>query len=243
MRDGLGGIQSVAVVGGTSDIGLAIARALTKLGANRYILAGRDVEAMRRASEDLPATSFVELDVVRDEHEQALNTLFADGDIDVVVLAAGTLNAQPSPQEIGEMARVNGAGSIALLAGVADRLRTQGHGHLVVLSSIAVVRPRPSNYWYGASKVGLDFAARGLADDLDGSTVRVSVVRPGFVRSKMTEGMKPAPLSCNPEDVGQAVAGAIGSDAGGVVWVPGALRYLAWILRILPMGVLRRIDR
>lgn len=243
MRDGLGGVQSVAVVGGTSDIGLAIARELTKLGGNRYILAGRDVEAMRRASEDLPATSFVELDVARDKQEEALNTLFADGDVDVVVLAAGKLNAQPSPKEISEMARVNGAGSIALLAEVADRLRTQGHGHLVVISSIAVVRPRPSNFWYGASKVGLDFAARGLADDLGDSNVLVSVVRPGFVHSKMTEGMKPAPLSCKPEDVGRAVAKAVVNGDDGVVWVPGALRYLAYLLRLLPMSILSKIDR
>ena len=130
-----------------------------------------------------------------------------------------------------------------MLARIGEQLRSQGHGHLVVLSSISVVRPRPSNYWYGASKAGLDFASRGLADDLAESVVRVSTVRPGFVHTKMTEGMRPAPLSSQPEDVGKAVRAAVQDDRGGVLWVPGALRYLALAIRLLPTNLLRRLDR
>ena len=243
MRDGLGGIESVAIIGGSSDIGLAIGRALEKLGASRYVLTGRDPEAIASRSTGLPSTTIVKLDVGQlDQHDEALEAVFGPGDIDVVVLAAGVLHSDPSPGEVGEMALVNGAGSIALLASIGDRLRRQGHGHLVILSSMAVARPRPSNYWYGASKAGLDFAARGLADDLEDYGITVNVVRPGFVHTKMTEGMQPAPFSCSSEDVGRAVAESVASNQGGVLWVPGILRYLAAVLRLLPVGILRRLE-
>jgi decaprenylphospho-beta-D-erythro-pentofuranosid-2-ulose 2-reductase len=244
MRDGLGGIQSVGIVGGTSDIGLAIARELRNLGAERFVLAGRDPHSMDNAGADLADRTAVTVDAADlASHQGAVEAMFSGGDLDVVVLAAGVLRPDPSPGDIAEMALANGAGSISLLAHLAKRLRAQGHGHLVVLSSMSVVRPRPSNYWYGASKAGLDFAARGLANDLEGSDVQVSIVRPGFVRSKMTAGMRPAPLACDPGLVGRAVAGAVHSHRGAVIWVPPTLRWLATLLRLLPRSLLARIDR
>lgn len=244
MRDGLGGIDSVALIGGTSDIGLAIARELTGLGAGRYVLAGRDLNSMRNTAGDLPVQDVVTLDVGNvNDQRKAVDAIFASGDIDVVVLAAGVLYTDPSPQQIAEMATVNGSGSVSLLAELAERLLSQGHGHLVVLSSMAVVRSRPSNYWYGASKAGLDFAALGLAGELEGTGIHVTIVRPGFVHTKMTEGMRSAPFACKPEDVGLAVADAVRDAVGGVLWVPGVLRWVSYALRLLPRSFLHRIER
>ena len=162
MRDGLGGIDTVAVIGGTSDIGLAIARELTSLGARRYVLAGRDLDSMKAGAGELPVDDLVALDLASDSPTRAVESIFAGGDVDVVVLTAGVLHNDPNPAQIEEMAVVNGSGSVAAMAAVARALNAQGHGHLVVLSSIAAVRPRPSNYWYGASKAALDFAARAF---------------------------------------------------------------------------------
>lgn len=244
MRDGLGGIGTVAVIGGGSDIGLAIARALKNLGAKRYVLAGRSSSSFIVSASDLPNMSSVELDLTDlASLESAVDLLFSNGDLDVVVLAAGILEADPDSRAVTEMALVNGAASISLLSLVGDRVRQQGHGHLIILSSMAVSRPRPSNYWYGASKVGLDFAARGLADSFADSTVSVSIIRPGFVHTKMTEGMAPAPFATSPEAIARAVVNQVRNSSSGVVWVPAILRLVATALAWLPRSLLQRLDR
>ena len=96
-------------------------------------------------------------------------------------------------------------------------MRDQGHGTIVVLSSIAAIRPRKANLVYGATKAALDAFGRGLADSLHGSGVRVLLIRPGFVIGRMTAGMVPAPLATTPAAVGQAVATALArGDRDGV---------------------------
>ncbi len=99
-------------------------------------------------------------------------------------------------------------------------MRAQGRGTIVVLSSVAAIRPRKANYVYGAAKAGLDAFARGLADALHGSGVRVILVRPGFVTGRMTAGMTPAPLATTPQAVGAAVAAALRRPGSRTVWVP-----------------------
>ena len=246
MRDAFGRVQSVAVIGGTSDIGLACARELlTKSG--RLILAGRDRVSLTAALADARFDGeVVDLDVSAPEtHAAAIEEVFSGGDVDVVLLAAGVLEAQDrAAHEVDRavhMATVNGVGSLSVMLEVASHLRDQGHGHLVVLSSFAVVRPRPDNYLYGSSKAMLDFAARGLADDLRGSAVRVTTVRPGFVHTKMTRGMKAAPFSVSPAAVARSVAAEVAADRSGVVWVPKALAVLAMVVRAAPMALLRRL--
>jgi len=113
---------------------------------------------------------------------------------------------------------------------------------------VAAVRPRKANPVYGAAKAGLDAFARGLADLLHGSGVRVLLVRPGFVTGRMTAGMPPAPLATTPEAVGAATAAALRGGgprrgAKAVVWVPPSLAGLAVALRLVPRPAWRRISR
>lgn len=249
MRDAVGAVQSILVLGGTSDIGLAIARRLAGPRNARVVLAGRDLAALEAAGEALRATgSVVEtLEFDADDtgsHETFCDKAFALGQIDVVVLAVGVLGDQKEAERDAgaavDVLRTNLLGSASIALSAANRLRGQGSGTLIVLSSVAGERVRRSNFVYGASKAGLDGLALGLGDSLVGSGASVLVVRPGFVLSKMTEGMDPVPFSTTPVAVAAAVETALrrGSE---VVWVPGALRPVMSVLRHVPRAVFRRL--
>jgi decaprenylphospho-beta-D-erythro-pentofuranosid-2-ulose 2-reductase len=138
------------------------------------------------------------------------------------------------------LAAVNYVGGVSAGLAAARRLRAQGHGTLVVLSSVAGERVRKANYIYGSSKAGLDGFAQGLGDAMRGSGARVLIVRPGFVTSKMTAGMTPPPLSTTPDKVAEATDRALRTGRD-IVWAPGALRWVMLAVRHLPRPVFRRL--
>ena len=115
-------------------------------------------------------------------------------------------------------------------------------GAIVVFSSVAGVRVRRANYVYGSAKAGLDGFCSGLADALHGSGVRLLLVRPGFVIGRMTEGMKPAPMSSTPPQVAAATARAL-AKGRRTVWIPWTLRPFFVGMRLLPQWVWRRMPR
>ena len=115
-------------------------------------------------------------------------------------------------------------------------------GRIVVFSSIAGARVRRANYVYGSAKAGLDGFACGLTDALQGTGVRLLLVRPGFVIGRMTEGMDPAPLSSTPAQVAEATARALRTGRG-TVWVPWALRPMFFGMKLLPRAIWRRLPR
>ncbi|MBA2280403.1 MAG: SDR family NAD(P)-dependent oxidoreductase, partial [Acidimicrobiia bacterium] len=165
-------------------------------------------------------------------------------DLDGVLLAAGVLGDQGAfdadPAFAADVVAANFGGAASTLLHVADRLRAQGHGTIVVLSSVAGERVRKANYVYGATKAGLDAFAQGLADALLDDGVRVLVVRPGWVKTRMTEGTDPAPFSTTAEKVAEGVAAAL-ARGDDVVWVPGVLRYVFSAFRHLPRPLWRRV--
>jgi decaprenylphospho-beta-D-erythro-pentofuranosid-2-ulose 2-reductase len=247
VKDALGDIQSILLLGGTSDIGLAIARRLAGPRAAAVVLAGRDVAAMEAAAETFPGkTSVVAFDALDSAGHDAVieEAAIRLGDIDVVVLAFGLLGDQAADEAGGDgavrLAAVNYVGGVSAGLAAARRLRAQGHGTLVVLSSVAGERVRKANYIYGSSKAGLDGFAQGLGDALQGSGARVLIVRPGFVTTKMTAGLTPPPLSTTADAVADATDRALRRGAE-VVWVPGAFRWVMAALRHLPRPVFRRL--
>ena len=130
----------------------------------------------------------------------------------------------------------NLVGLVDVLVPLGEALREQRHGKVVVLSSVAGVRARKSNYLYGASKAGLDAFASGLSDRLAPDGKRVLVMRPGFVHGRMTKGLPAAPLATTPEAVGRAVRRAL--DKGrDVAWATPALRLVAPILQLVPRRI------
>jgi decaprenylphospho-beta-D-erythro-pentofuranosid-2-ulose 2-reductase len=245
--------RRVLVIGGTSEIALEIVRELQRRAPREVALVGRDAAALDRAAGELraagcPRTIALELDV-REEgrHGETIGEAFSQLDgVDIVIVAVGVLGERGGlPDDIQaatEVLKVNLADTGSLLMHAARRLRDGGGGALVVLSSVAAERPRRTNVVYGASKAGLDSLARGLADALQDSGVHVLVVRPGFVFTRMTRGLEPAPLASTPEKVAKVVVD--GLDRGAhTVWAPPALRWLMLLVRMLPRPLFRRIER
>jgi decaprenylphospho-beta-D-ribofuranose 2-oxidase len=241
----------VLLLGGTSEIGLAILRRLAAAGPVRPYLVGRDRERLTGALAELEGSGGArgELDVLDADdvarHQAVIARAFERmGGFDIVVLAVGVLGAQAGLDadrgQALEVMQTNFMGAGSLLLEVLERLREQGSGTLVVLSTVAAERPRASNAIYGAAKAGLDALAQGLADATADTGVRVLVVRPGFVTTKMTAGLDPAPMATTPEAVAEATVAGLASGAH-TVWVPGRLRLVFAVLRHLPREVFRRL--
>jgi decaprenylphospho-beta-D-erythro-pentofuranosid-2-ulose 2-reductase len=243
-----GFVPRVLLLGGTSEIGLAILAALGLPASAEVILAGRDEQRLAAAGKELPAqVRTVPYDATQPEGHQAfVDGLFAEGHLDLVISAAGVLVPQADLERdvrrAAAMIETNFTGHVSTLLAVAARMRAEGRGAIVVLSSVAAVRPRKANPVYGSAKAGLDAFARGLADLLHGTGVRVLLVRPGFVTGRMTAGMPPAPLATTPEAVGKATAAAL-QRGRATVWVPPSLAGLALALRLIPRPLWRRISR
>ena len=243
-------VNRVLLLGGTSEIGLEILAALGLPARAEVLLAGRDEQRLAAAGKALGGqVRTLHYDATAlDTHQAVIDEAFAAGDVDLVISAAGVLTPQDvldgDPLRAGQLVETNFTGHVTALLAAAGRMRAQGHGTIVVLSSVAAIRPRKANFVYGSAKAGLDSFARGLADALHGSGVGVLLVRPGFVIGRMTDGMPPAPLSSTPAAVGAAVARALGRPSpAGTVWVPPALAVLAGGLRLIPRPLWRRLPR
>ncbi|WEH37599.1 decaprenylphospho-beta-D-erythro-pentofuranosid-2-ulose 2-reductase [Streptomyces sp. AM 4-1-1] len=249
MKDAFGAPQSLLVLGGTSEIGLATARRLIARRTRTVWLAGRPSPTLESAAEelrvlgaDVRTVAFDALDP--ESHETTLGKVFTEGDIDLVLMAFGILGDQThdeeEPMSAVRVARTNYTGAVSAGLVCAGALQAQGHGSLVVLSSVAGERARRANFIYGSSKAGLDAFAQGLGDALYGTGVHVMVVRPGFVRSKMTAGTAEAPLATTPDAVAAAIVTGL-RRRSETVWVPGALRVVMSALRHVPRPLFRRL--
>lgn len=245
--------KRVLLLGGTSEIGLAIVTAFGSRGPCRVALVGRDPGALGVAAERLRAdgcgsTCAFELDALdTDRHEEILGQAFAElGAVDIAILAVGVLGERGGlPADASDAVltmQTNFVGAGSLLIESARRMRKQGTGAIVVLSSAAAERPRRSGAVYGAAKAGLDALAQALGDELRPHGVHVLVVRPGFVHTRMTTGLRPAPLATTPEAVAKATLAGLDRRAH-TAWAPGVLRWLMLAVRLLPRSIFRKIER
>lgn len=249
MKDTDAGV--VVIFGGRSEIGgelaLRLARGaavvLTTRGSggldqqvSALTAAGaRSVHVKAFDADDLGSHTAV-LDEIETEH----------GPIGTAAVTFGILGDQNRAETDAEHAvaivHTDYVAQVSLLTLLAHRMRTAGRGRIVVFSSVAGTRVRRANYVYGSAKAGLDGFANGLADALHGSGVQLLIVRPGFVIGRMTQGMDPAPLSSTPAQVAEAAFRALEKGKRSV-WVPGPLAALAFVMRLLPQSVWRRMPR
>ncbi|WP_456698173.1 decaprenylphospho-beta-D-erythro-pentofuranosid-2-ulose 2-reductase [Aeromicrobium sp. P5_D10] len=248
MINAVGIPQHVLLLGGTSDIALAIARSYAAQAPGlRVTLAARSgqrrdaaVTALTSSGCHVDAVEFDALDTA--SHGPLIEGV--DGDIDIAVVAFGLLgDAEQAWTDIDaalELATVNYVGAVTAGVALGARIRAQGHGVIVALSSVAGERPRRSNFVYGSTKAGMDAFYTGLGEALREFGGRVLVVRPGFVHSKMTEGLDPAPLATTPDAVAAAVVDAV-RDGKEQIWVPGTMRVVMSGLRHVPRVLFRRL--
>jgi decaprenylphospho-beta-D-erythro-pentofuranosid-2-ulose 2-reductase len=247
--DAVGNPQSLLLLGGTSDIALAIAEKYLSARPLRVVLAARPsarrdqaVERLTTAGAEVTSIDFDATDL--DSHPAVIDKAFADGDIDVTVVAFGVLgDAEQAWQDhraAVQLATVNYTAAVSVGVPLADRLRKQGHGKVIALSSVAGERVRRSNFVYGSTKAGFDGFYLGLGEALRPHGVTVTVVRPGQVRTKMTEGMGKAPLEQTAEQVADIAVKA--ARAGKeLVWAPGAFRFVMSVLRHVPRPIFRKL--
>ncbi len=252
MNDALGMPQSALVVGGSSEIAGACLRRLVARRTRKVALAGRPGARMDEAAAGARNGGATQVAILPweagslDGHSSMVEAAVdALGEIDLALIAVGQLGDQMADERdaraTAAMLAVNFVSPAAVGAALGEVVRRQGQGTIAVLSSVAAERPRRSNFVYGGAKSGLDAYYRGLGYSLTESGGRVLVIRPGFVHTRMTEGMKVPPLSTTPDAVADVLIRSLEKDLG-LSWVPGALRVPAVLLRHLPEPLWRRLS-
>lgn len=251
MNDSFKKPQNVVVLGGNSDIAFAILRELAKDRLEKVVLAGPNQTTLHeRASQvsdiggiEVKIATFDALDLghIKAQTELAMSLVPT---VDLVIVAAGMLGDQALDERdasaVGKVITTNFTGPAAAMTAVVEKMKKQGGGSILVLSSVAGAKVRRSNFIYGSSKAGLDSFALGFSDALWDTPIDVTVVRPGFVHTKMTDSLKAVPLSTTADKV--AVAAIKGLENGSpVVWVPQTFRLIIFALRHMPRAVARKL--
>ncbi|MDE0803958.1 MAG: SDR family NAD(P)-dependent oxidoreductase [Acidimicrobiales bacterium] len=237
--------ERALVLGANSDIARSTTLALASAGTTEFVLASRRpgdlrplAHRLRAAGADLVET--VEFDATElDTHHNFVSATWERHEhIDLTFVAFGELGLHSGAVHT---AMTNYVGAVSILEEIRSRLQRQGTGTVAVVSSVAAERPRADNYVYASTKAGLDSYTRGLADVL-APTIHVMVVRPGFVRSKMTAGLDPAPFSVDPDDVAADIVAGL-RRRSPIVWSPPIVRGVMSTLRHLPGPVHRKITQ
>jgi decaprenylphospho-beta-D-erythro-pentofuranosid-2-ulose 2-reductase len=244
--------MKAVVLGASKGIGRAVARALAERGAELYLL-GRDRDDLARSAADLEQRGggtrkvlFGECDLEHPEHFQAV-LLEADSalsGLDTVVVTAALFASQDRLENDLEFARrmltTNFANTIVFCEHARQRLLSHGGGTLCVVSSVAGERGRKPVVLYGASKAGLSAYLEGLDHKFHAQGLRVITVKPGFVKTSMTDGLSPPPFAGEPEQVARDIVRGI--DRGSpVVYTPGIWALVMMVIRWLPRFVMRKI--
>jgi decaprenylphospho-beta-D-erythro-pentofuranosid-2-ulose 2-reductase len=241
----------VAFLGATRGMGRSLARAMAARGDELFLL-GRDPADLERSARDLEARSgrsgvaAAPCDLARpDGFSAALDAAESRlGGLDAVVVTAGDFARQEELEGDTERARrlleVDFTNTVAFCEHARKRLLARGGGTLVVFSSVAGERGRKPVVLYGAAKAGLTRYLEGLDHKYRGAGLRTVCVKPGFVKTSMTDGLRPPPFAGEPDEVARTVLRAI--DRGRpVVYAPPMWRWIMLVIRWLPRFVMRRI--
>jgi short-subunit dehydrogenase len=239
------------LTGATSAIAQAAARPFATDG-DSLVLAGRDPDRLQSVADDLRARGAARIETLEIDFletgrcagvvEQARELL---GGLDVLLVAQGTLPDQAACESDVEQTlrehSLNMTSTIALLVPAANLFEAQGHGCLAVITSIAGVRGRRSNYVYGAAKAGVSAFLEGLRGRMAACGVSVVDIRPGFVDTPMTADIPKNPLFASAADVGQRVYRAV-SRGEDVVYTPWFWRWIALVLQCIPRAIFKRLN-
>jgi decaprenylphospho-beta-D-erythro-pentofuranosid-2-ulose 2-reductase len=251
MLDAVGNPQTILLLGGTSEIGLAICERYLRDAQARIVLAclpddpGRDDAVAQMKAAGARSVELIDFDAVEtDTHPKVIEQAFAGGDVDVAIVAFGLLGDAEelwqNQRKAVQIAEVNYTAAVSVGVLLGEKMRAQGFGQIIAMSTVAGERVRRSNFVYGSTKAGLDGFYLGLGEALREHGVRVLVIRPGQVRTRMSAHIKEAPLTVDKEYVAEL---AVNSAAQGkeLVWAPPAFRYVMMVLRHVPRPIFRKL--
>lgn len=251
MINAVGNPQTLLLLGGTSEIGLAICEKYLEQGPLRVILAalpddpGRADAVQQLKNAGASRVDLVDFDALdMESHLKVIETAWAEGDVDVAIVAFGLLGDAEelwqNQRKAVQIAEINYTAAVSVGVLLGEKFKGQGFGRIIAMSSVAGERVRRSNFVYGSTKAGLDGFYLGLGEALRPFGPRVLVLRPGQVRTRMSAHVKEAPLTVDKEYV---AALAVSASAKGkeLVWAPGAFRYVMMVLRHLPRSIVRRL--
>jgi decaprenylphospho-beta-D-erythro-pentofuranosid-2-ulose 2-reductase len=247
----------VVLFGGTSEIGLAIAKEAES--GLEYSTERRIVRVLRaKVQNEAPAVYQDEVWEPSSSVEvlETVNRL-AIGQSDLVVISIGDLSLEAySLEELADsITKIeanlfsNGTLPALTLLAVLNKMVTAGGGAIVVVSSVAAFPVLDSNSIYAAGKRMLDEIAQSMLPDLRKSNVKIVIVRPGFVATKLHRERTKSFLSTSIEKIAKVVAGTLGRGFSGVIWIPRAWAPVSWVLSSIPFtriaasAVLRRLRR
>jgi decaprenylphospho-beta-D-erythro-pentofuranosid-2-ulose 2-reductase len=249
--DAVGNPQTILLLGGTSEIGLAICERYLRNASARIVLAampqdpGRDDAVAQMKAAGARSVELIDFDALEpDTHPKVIDECFAGGDVDVAIVAFGLLGDAEelwqNQRKAVQIAEINYTAAVSVGVLLAAKMRAQGFGQIIAMSTVAGERVRRSNFVYGSTKAGLDGFYLGLSEALREYGVRVLVIRPGQVRTRMSAHVKEAPLTVDKEYVADL---AVTASAKGkeLVWAPGTFRYVMMVLRHIPRGIFRKL--
>lgn len=245
----MSGREPVLIIGALSDVGRALARVYGRQG-HPLILAARRADRLASDIQDLRvrfgvSAQSVELDIL----DLAGHAAFVDGLGGVpgtVICVVGLLGVQKEAEnswvQAELMVRTNYLGPACLLGEIANRMQVRGSGCIIGLSSVAGDRGRASNYLYGSAKAGFTAFLSGLRNRLSRHGVRIMTIKPGFIDTRMTQGMTlPPALTAQPAEVAEAIwrAQVRGRD---VVYLRPIWRLIMLIIRLIPEGLFKKLN-
>jgi len=252
--DAVGNPQTVLLLGGTSEIGLAICERYLRNAHARIVLAcmpedpGRDDAVAQMKAAGARSVDLIDFDALdTDSHPKVIDEAFGGGDprdVDVAIVAFGLLGDAEelwqNQRKAVQIAEINYTAAVSVGVLLGEKMRAQGFGQIIAMSSAAGERVRRANFVYGSTKAGLDGFYLGLGEALREYGVHVLVIRPGQVRTRMSAHMKEAPLTVDKEYVANL---AVTASAKGkeLVWAPGAFRYVMVVLRHIPRSIFRKL--
>jgi decaprenylphospho-beta-D-erythro-pentofuranosid-2-ulose 2-reductase len=245
--------MKAVVLGGTSGMGREIARRLVERGDSVFLLGVGDTD-LEKSSADLTArhprretTSHATCDLERPEQfAEALDKADAAlGEFDTVVVTAAMFASQEALEADIELTRrlvtVNFANTVVFCEHVRKRLLSRGGGRLTVFSSVAGDRGRKPVAIYGASKGGLSVYLEAMDHKFHAAGLSVLCVKPGFVKTGMTAGLKPPPFAGEPDQVANAVVRAM-DERKPLIYAPRMWELVMFVIRLLPRFVMRKIN-
>ncbi len=231
------------LVGASEGLGRALAHELSALGAE-LVLSARDGGRLRALQAELPNKSYVEELDVRDTAavEQAMK---GAGHLDGVIYLAAvywpTNSAEWQPDQVEAMIDINLTGAARVLGRIVPQFAAEDRGHIVIIGSLSGFRGLPGAIGYGASKSGLMHLAEDIHADLHRTNVKVQLINPGFIKSRLTEKNDfHMPFLMDAEAAGKQVVLAMRSKR----FQTNFPRVFSWLFRaanFLPAGLYYRL--